>query len=158
MELNSGNHVPMMPRQLGLLILSTYRHFIWWNRNIPAGETTIWAAARLLIVAQAPPVALEVLVTDVVDAAMQLQALEILNVWFPSRSCVQASAAYVGMAVAATELCVKVAQNDWAAWRRPGVWVALIARRQLSALHAPETKVAKRRVVKAYNIVTLQEI
>lgn len=35
--------------------------------------------------------------------------------------------------VAVTVAVVKVAQKDCAAARRPGVWVALMARRQLSA-------------------------
>jgi hypothetical protein len=94
------------------------------------------------------------LVIDVVDvAAIHLQALEILKVWFPTWFCLHASAANVEMAVAATAVWVKVAQNDWAASRRPGVWVALRARRQLSASHAPEARVAKNRVAKAYNMV-----
>jgi len=62
--------------------------------NIPDGETALWAAARLLTVAHAPPVALGTDVTEVVDVtAMHWQALEILNVWFPFWFCLHASMA-----------------------------------------------------------------
>ena len=53
--------------------------------------------------------------------------------WFDTH----ALAANEGIAVASTVCFVNVAQKDCAASRRPGVWVALNARRQLSALQSP---------------------
>jgi hypothetical protein len=50
--------------------------------------------------------------------------------------------AYVGMAVAATLVAVKVAQKAWALDRCPGVWVARNARRQLSAAQSAAAKLA----------------
>lgn len=68
--------------------------------------------------------------------AMQEQALEILRAMGPFRLSLQPSAAYDGTAVGATVpvALVYVAQNAFALSRRPGICVALMARRQLSAL------------------------
>lgn len=63
-----------------------------------------------------------------------------------SRSCrspfwlsLQFTAAKVGIAVAVAEGAVKVAQKERALSRRPGVWVARRALRQLSAPQSAET-------------------
>jgi hypothetical protein len=71
---------------------------------------------------------------EVVAAPMQEQALERRKYRSPFWFALQLFDAKVGIAVADTvAVSVKVAQNDCAAPRRPGVWVALKARRQLSA-------------------------
>ncbi len=54
----------------------------------------------------------------------------------------QLFAAYVGIAVAATLVAVKVAQKAWALDNRPGVWVARKARTQLSAAQSAVTSSA----------------
>lgn len=50
--------------------------------NLPAGEIAIWAAERLLTAAHAAPVGVEV--GDVVDGAIQLQALEMRKEGLPT--------------------------------------------------------------------------
>jgi len=52
---------------------------------------------------------------------MQLHALEILKDGLPTWLDLQALTAYVGIAVAGTEVLVKVAQKDCAASSRSGV-------------------------------------
>jgi hypothetical protein len=89
--------------------------------------------------------------TDVADVpvAIQLQALETLSEKSPAWLDGQALTANVGIAVAATDVAVKVAQRDCAAARRPGVCVALNALKQLSAPQSPNATAAKTSVVKA---------
>jgi hypothetical protein len=109
--------------------------------HIPDGETAIWAAHDALTVAHGP----ESLVVVVVDAAIQLQALEMRAAGAPTAFDTQAAAAYDGMAVAATTPpSVKEAQKDLADSRRPGVCAALMARRQLSALQSAAARGAAR--------------
>jgi hypothetical protein len=52
--------------------------------TIPAGVALFKAAERLLTVAQAPPATVGLEVTEDIDVAMQLQALEIRNEGLPT--------------------------------------------------------------------------
>lgn len=86
------------------------------------GETTLKAEERLLTIPQACNVAVGV-GGAVVDAEpMQLQALEMRNSEAPTWFEKHAAETKLGIGVAVSVLgFVKVAQNDWAAWSRPGV-------------------------------------
>jgi hypothetical protein len=81
-------------------------------------------------------VVVDVVVGGSVGAAMHEQADEMRADRGPFWFDLQASTAYVGMAVAATDVMVKVEQNDLASASRSGRRVARKARRQLSALQS----------------------
>jgi hypothetical protein len=122
--------------------------------NIPVGDADFCTDHELATIAHAPVVTVEVAVdSKVAGVPIQLQALEIRADIAAFWLATQDWAAYVGIIETETLFWAKVLQKDCADWRRPGICVALIARRQLSAAQSPAAILINRRAMKAKSMV-----